>query len=696
MRQYQRARVLRVVRSFLPAILALVASGGALAQTPLAGTVHTVTPLGQPQAVERNFTVKNAGSVSVTLTDFGSKLTSPLTPAPLAYVAMAVTQGSSVVGTPVTAPGTPITFDAMSNTTYTIHVVGLPGPNLGSGPIAEDVTDSKGNNIFHSTDLLFVPPQQSNQVGLLAQSLPAQGGGSFTLALTDLQFPAALQGAAVLLIDTTAGTAVEQPNVGSTSVMLNANDSYVVIEYGVEGSGQSGGLFGVALTPTAGGAAIYTALVPVGAVTLLQTSVSGQAQSSFTLGSSQATLQLTDLSFPTVPLSVVGAAVVDATTQTLAAPAVTGTGAQNISAPSTTDSYQVYSYGVADSTTNEGSYSVAVQQGTSFPFFEAQAVSSSSALQAFSFDTSVPSAGSYVLTLTDFKFPVQLMSDALAAVQNGQPLTSLNAAGKVSASFSKGLVTLLAFGSEGGQPASPGLMGVDLSPSGGGAAVFDVTEGIGTGFSSTTFTTQSAQAVQANVADLKFPAALGSLNLAVTSGTTLVGSISSAGSSGNFPFTTTANATYNVNVLAQPATPASAQQEPAGTYAMSVDPAPTATLTASSMSVASGGTVNLTWSSQNATSCTASATPSNSGWSGSENPSGGPAATAAITADTTFSLACTGGGGTANASVTVNVTAAPSGSGGHGGGGALDLGSLLALAALVALRWRDSRALRSR
>ncbi|MHB8813677.1 MAG: hypothetical protein ACYDAE_10435 [Steroidobacteraceae bacterium] len=687
MRPHQRARFPRVVRRLLPAILALVASGGAIAQTPLAMTVHTVTALTQPPAVEHNFTVTNAGSVSVTLTDLGSKLTSPLTPAPLASVAMAVTQGASVMGTPVTAPGTPITFTATSNTTYTIHVVGLPGTNVGSGPIEEDVNDSSGNRIYSSIDTLSAPSQQPSQVGLLADKLTVQNGGSYTVALNDLQFPAALQAAALLLIDTTTGNAVAQVTSGSPqTATLNTTDSYQLIAYGVEGSAQQGGLFGVAVTP-ATGAAIYNKLVTVGAVTLLQTSVSGTPASSFTLGASGATLQLTDLSFPTVPLTSVGAALVDAATQTVPA-SVTTTGAQNLNAPSTTDGYEVYAYAVPDSTAKWGSYSVSVQQGTAFPFLEAQAVSAAgSGIQAFTFDTAIAAAGSYAFTLTDFKFPAALAANgaALGAAQNGRLIGSLNAAGNFSASPSQGIVTLLVFGESG---SSPGLMGIDLSPAGGGAAVFDVTEGIGTGFSSTSFTATSAQSVQADVADLSFPAALANLDLAVTSGTKLIGQISSAGSSGNFPFTTTANTNYNVNVLAQPATPTNSQQAAAGTYAMSVDAAPTVTLTASATSVTSGGTVNLTWSATNATSCTASASPSNSAWSGSETPSasGGPLTTSAISATTTFSLSCTGGGGTASATATVNVAAQPSSGGGHGGGGAFDPELLLALALILALR----------
>ncbi len=701
MRRHSRALSLCAIQGLLTAILGLASGSNVLAQTALVATTHTVVGQGQPPAVEHDFMVTNAGSYSVTLTDLGSKLTSPLTPAPLASVSMLVTQGASIVGTPVTAPGTPITFNAMANTTYTIHVTGLPGTQPESGPIEEDVTDSSGNKVFSSIDSLATASQQPSTVGIVATNLSVQTGGSYTVALTDLAFPAPLTAAALLLADNTTQTSVVLQNPPSNSfqdaVTLNAGDAYQIIAYGVEGSGQVGGLFSVEVTP-ASGAAVYRAVVPIGVMKLLQTSASGQAQSSFKLGTSQATLSLTDLSFPTVPLTSAGAVVVDATTgQTVPPPGsspaagVKGTGAQNFTPPSASDSYEVYAYAVPDSTANEGSYAVAVQQGTAFPFVEAQAVSSTGGtMQAFSFDTSAPVAGSYVFTLTDFKFPASLTAAAFAAVQDGQLVKSINAAGNFTASLSQGPVTLLAFGAEG---SSGGLLGLDLTPATGGVPVFDVTEGIGTGFSSTTFTAQSAESVQANVADLKFPTALANLNLAVTSGTGLVGNITSAGSSGNFTFQTSANTTYDVNVLAQPASTGSTQQEAAGTYAMSVEPAPTVTLTPSSTSVTSGGTITLTWSSENATTCTASASPTNSAWAGSESTSGGPVTTSPITAATTFTLACTGSGGTASGTATVGVSA-PSGSGKGGGGGAFDFETLLALAALGALRWRASRSAR--
>ncbi len=84
-----------------------------------------------------------------------------------------------------------------------------------------------------------------------------------------------------------------------------------------------------------------------------------------------------------------------------------------------------------------------------------------------------------------------------------------------------------------------------------------------------------------------------------------------------------------------------------------VTPAPTVSLSASPTTVVTGGSSTLTWSSTNATSCTASGA-----WAGAKALSGSES-TGVLTVTSTFTLACTGAGGTASQSVTVTVTATP-------------------------------------
>ncbi len=87
-----------------------------------------------------------------------------------------------------------------------------------------------------------------------------------------------------------------------------------------------------------------------------------------------------------------------------------------------------------------------------------------------------------------------------------------------------------------------------------------------------------------------------------------------------------------------------------------VTPKPTVNLTANPTSVSSGGSTTLSWTSTNATSCTASANPSNTNWSGNKATSGSQTIFN-LTQSTSFSIICTGQGGFTSASGNViNVT----------------------------------------
>jgi hypothetical protein len=98
------------------------------------------------------------------------------------------------------------------------------------------------------------------------------------------------------------------------------------------------------------------------------------------------------------------------------------------------------------------------------------------------------------------------------------------------------------------------------------------------------------------------------------------------------------------------------------------------TLTSSATSVTDGSSLTLTWSSINATSCTASG-----GWSGTLASSGSQTVTPTAVGTATYDLTCSNSAGTSAASsVSVTVTAAPSKS----GGGALDVLTLLSLGGL--------------
>lgn len=83
-----------------------------------------------------------------------------------------------------------------------------------------------------------------------------------------------------------------------------------------------------------------------------------------------------------------------------------------------------------------------------------------------------------------------------------------------------------------------------------------------------------------------------------------------------------------------------------------VVPAPTATINASPLSVLVGATSTLTWSSANASLCTAS-----DGWSGAKALSGSEIVT--VNATTTYTISCGNGTATSSASTTVNASPVP-------------------------------------
>jgi hypothetical protein len=114
-------------------------------------------------------------------------------------------------------------------------------------------------------------------------------------------------------------------------------------------------------------------------------------------------------------------------------------------------------------------------------------------------------------------------------------------------------------------------------------------------------------------------------------------------------------------------------------------PAPTVTITVAPTSITVGQSATLTWSSTNATSCTASGS-----WSGAEAISGTLSVTPTASGTASYALACTGAGGTANGTAVLTVSAASAPPSKHGGG-AMGLWELVALSALSVAAYRRRR-----
>jgi hypothetical protein len=108
-------------------------------------------------------------------------------------------------------------------------------------------------------------------------------------------------------------------------------------------------------------------------------------------------------------------------------------------------------------------------------------------------------------------------------------------------------------------------------------------------------------------------------------------------------------------------------------------PAPTVTISVSPTSLTVGQSATITWSSTNATSCTAGGA-----WSGTQTTSGTATETPSAAGSLSYTLSCTGAGGSANGSAALTVSAASTGTGSHGGG-ALNWWTLLGLALMTGI-----------
>jgi hypothetical protein len=385
------------------------------------------------------------------------------------------------------------------------------------------------------------------------------------------------------------------------------------------------------------------------------------------------TATLADLQFPE-PLAALAAQIVR-DGQAVGSRLTPSTGETFAAVPGT---YTLYVD--AQQSTLPGSFGVDIRPAGGTPVFERiqNVVPAAPATDVGAIDTffDVTTAGDYTVTLTDFGtsgFFNAFASINLGLTRDNQLLQSLAAAGSVVFAATPGRYGI-AIVADPATDDGEGLLGIRVRGGPGNAIVYDRTEAIGADFSSYTIEPTIAQSVDVRLTDLSFPAAFSEMLVAVTRGADRVVEIAGAGS---FSFQATPG-TYVVNVLGTPN--AAVGYSTFGVRASTTPPPPVVSLSASPTGVSVGGSATLSWSAQNADSCTASG-----GWSGSR-PTTGTASSGALQASTTFTLTCTGAGGSRDASVDVSVTAAQR----LGGGGGSDVWLLLMLggAAVVARRRR--------
>ena len=635
----------------------------------LLDVVHTVAGPNRAVPVEHTFTISAAGTYQVTLTDLGAALTPS---APLSSVKLAVTSGPKVVGTPLAATP-PLTGGAESTQfsatpgTYVIHVIGTPGTVAGSGPIGIQVTNTAdGSQVEAYSDTLALP------AGVLAvneavinDSFTVPTSDNYQVTLTDLQMPQALTTLTLAITQQGGSLLTTLPAAGSTPIALTAGVTYQIFAVGQATTAVNAGLYSATVSAAVGGTTpVYSKTVPVGTAVLV---------GSPALVAGSYNLNLTDLGYPTSPLSQLGAV---ATLNGAVVAQLATAGIKSFTA--TANTYQVYAAGIPATPAGVGSYALTLQPPSGAPALSvAQAVATpGGAASAYTFSTNLTGGGAYTANLADFTFAAAFSSLSAAVVQGNSTIgTMATAVGTTTAVASvnaaAGPLTILVFATPG---ATGSLFGVNLTATGDTTPLFQATQGVGELFGTQQVTVTAAGNYTVNVTDVGFPVALTSLNAIATQGINRVGTVYTGGS---FSFDATPG-DYFINIIAQPG-----GTDNAGTYSLSVGPtppAPVVTLQSSETSVASGSTVTLTWTSQNATTCTSTG----GNFTGSQSLNNS-FTTAAITSTTTYALTCAGAGGSTTKSVTVSI-AAPATGGGKSGGGSIDTLLLLVLVGALLMR----------
>ncbi len=632
-----------------------------LDQTSLVGLPGVAAP------VEYHFTESTAQTLTLTLTDFA-------TPAAFGSLKVAVTLNDALVGTAtVSATSHTGTFAipaAAGN--YGLHVIGVPDATQGLGNFGICVAPTASAascSVYQNSGSITTPATTSSTgTSTLTTNFTSSTAGIYTVTLTDDAFPAALQSLSAGVFNGSTQVMVNIPSGTSTPITLAAKTSYQLLVAAQAGAATEAGLYGIRITDPSG-AAVLDRTLPVGTLpgSTIVNSTTAQSLS----------VALTDYAYPAA-LGSLGVAVTQGSTLLTA---LTAPGnATNF--PANAGNAEVWQYAVAGA--QPGTYSLDLSVYQSDPvdnlLSTTQVVNPipSTSATSFAFIANLPSAGTYNLVVKDFAFPDPLQSIGNPTVaQNGAVLPLTN--GDFTAVQGPVVVLVNATAPSG----SLGIFGVTVQTTGTTPSILlDQTQAVGGIFNTQTITLGISGSFDATLADLGFPQAFGSLAVVLSQNSQVLGKIYAGGS---FPFSATPG-NFVVTVVAIPnsTTIAPPSLENYGLYSLHVASAPpTVTLTSSAASVAAGNTVTLTWSSQSATSCTASG---GTGWTGSEASSG--SSSIVVSATETLTLTCTGPGGSAADSVTVTATAAAPA---KSGGGALDPAWLIALSSLWIAGWRRRR-----
>ena len=634
---------------------------------PLPPQTQLVAASGAPQATQETFTIAAVASGSVQ-PDLVVTFTDLQTPAALSAASVVVTQGASIVGTTALAAAATSATLALPAAVgqYTLRVIGTPGTGgVGTFTVCVAPKATPTACIADASlagNITLQSAAADPTLTTFAATLTVVTQGSYTFTYEDEKFPVALNAAntAPPLALFQGANPIAAPLPASPATLSLSPGTYTLLGIAQADPMLKAGLFGVSVSGP-GGISLLNTAYPIGTL--------GAASSVNNPSAQSLKLTVTDFTFPTALGSA--SALVTSGAASVGTATAAG-GAISFSAPA--GPLQVWSFGAA--ATGAGTYEVDLTSAAASLLQTAFGVSSAGSF-AYAFITPTLAAGVYQATANDYQFPAALTAVQFAVAQNGAVLKQAISVGSLQITAAAGPIVLLV-------DATPaingnGLVDVNVQTGGGTPQLeFDQLQlvmNVPGGFTSQAINLGTSGNFNVTLNDLLFPAKFQNLAMIGTSAGTVLGQVYGAGT---FPITATPG-NYQFTIVAIPAV-----NQQFGLYGIQiVDAPPTVTLTASPTSVPAGSATTLSWTTTNATSCTASG----GSFTGTQ-PTGSGSTSVAVSATTTYTLTCTGPAGSASQTATVTVTQAPAKSGGGGGIG-LGFVSFLGLLALARLRPRD-------
>jgi hypothetical protein len=634
-----RCALLGNVRALATAAVLLAASVPGNSAT----LVDDSTLIGEATApVFREFQIAQAGRYELRLSDVAF-------PAKLQSLQAAITRGDALIAT-LPQPGT-ILFDAAAGR-YEVQVAGIASAASGFGSFAVRIAPAAGGApVLDDSDSISSPPPPPPTGQTSRQSqFTVQTSGTYRIALSDAAFPEKLQRIDVLV--TRGGVEYARLDAAKTDRQFAATPgSYDVLVVAQAAVSTNAGLYGLRVDNIENGQAVLDESYPVGTL--------GDARNAQLPADASYALTVTDLQFPT-PLTGASAALMRGSTA-LAIRKTAGTMSFN----ATAGAARVFALPVPDAKTGVGALQVEVLQGTTRAFSDAYLASppaASSAPSLSAYAAAIATAGAYRAALTDFASPAALLTLEMAVFQNAVSLGRRTGAGPLDFQGAPGKLLVLIAAQPSATTFGVGLYGLQIAAEPSGPVVYETTGAVGGLYQSRAIEVAAAGSYDVRLSDLEFPQRFTELSLAVTRGTTRVGSVYGGG---KFSFAATPG-TYFLNVIARVNSTAKF-----GTYGLRVETTPAApavTLTADPASVRAGESTKLSWSTTGVTSCAGSGA-----WSGTKA-TAGTESVGPLNSDSKFTLTCTGPGGTNSTAVTVTIK-----TGNSGGGGAIDAALLACL-----------------